>query len=91
MSSSENWAERAAELGWNDLTLFGCRGTRPLEHPGSAGLLWAVNGGKLAELHRDWAVIERSGDKSRHLYHRRVAHGANVTLPWVGLRQRSAG
>ena len=91
VSSSENWARRAAELGWDDFTLFGCHRTRPLEHLGSAGLLWAVNGGKLVELHRDWAVIERSGDKSRHVYHRRVAHGANVTLPWIGLRQRSAG
>src|SRR5437588_8208931 len=50
-----------------------------------------VNGGRLAELHRDWAVIERSGHKSRHVYHRRVAHGANVTLPWVGLRPLPEG
>src|ERR1700730_17802650 len=31
---------------------------RPLDHPGGAGLLWAINGGRLVELHRDWAVIE---------------------------------
>jgi hypothetical protein len=52
LSSSENWAERAATLGWNALALFGCHRTRPLEHLGSAGLLWVINGGKLVELHR---------------------------------------
>src|ERR1700738_1749246 len=30
----------------------------PLDHPGGAGLLWAINGGRLVELYRDWAVID---------------------------------
>jgi hypothetical protein len=25
---------------------------------GKAGLLWQVSGGKIIELHRDWALIE---------------------------------
>ncbi len=91
LNSSENWPERAAMLGWDALALFGCHRARPLDHLGHAGLLWPVNGGRLVELHRDWAVIERSAGKSRHVYHRRTVHAANVTLPWVGLRQRSAG
>jgi hypothetical protein len=37
--TGENWAGRAAELGWNAATLFGCRRARPLDHPGGAGLL----------------------------------------------------
>ena len=49
LSSSEKWAERAAALGWSALALFGCHRTRPLEHLGSAGLLWAVN--KLDDKH----------------------------------------
>ena len=32
---------------------------RPLDYLGSAGLLWAINGGRLLELHRDWAVIDQ--------------------------------
>jgi hypothetical protein len=84
VSSSENWAERAAELGWNDLTLFGCRCTRPLDHLASAGLLWAINGGTLVELRRDWAVIERAEDRSRRVHHRRPLNATNVTLPWSG-------
>jgi hypothetical protein len=71
-SSSENWAKRAAMLGWDAIALFGCYWIRPLDHLGSAGLLWAINGGKLVELYRDWAVIERRQDKSRQVYHRDV-------------------
>jgi hypothetical protein len=58
LTSSENWADRAATLGWSALALFACHRSRPLEHLGSAGLLWAVNGGKLIELHRDWAFAK---------------------------------
>jgi hypothetical protein len=54
----DNWAERAAGLGWDALTLFGYRPHRPLPHHGSADLLWAITGGRLLELHRDWAVID---------------------------------
>jgi hypothetical protein len=83
LSSSEKWAERAAALGWNALALFGCHRTRPLEHLGSAGLLWAINGGKLAQLHREWAVIERGNDKSRQIFHRRRQDEAMITFPWA--------
>ncbi|MGO9400882.1 MAG: hypothetical protein ACLP19_24020, partial [Xanthobacteraceae bacterium] len=64
LMGKENWAERAAGHGWNDLELFGCC-RRPLERLGNAGLLWAINGGRLVELRRDWAVIERASDRSR--------------------------
>jgi len=84
MLSSQNWAERAARLGWNALTLFGCHRIRPLEHLGNAGLLWVINGGKLVELYRDWAVIERVGDLSRHVHHRRSPRAENMALPWSG-------
>ena len=58
LSSSENWAIRAAGLGWDAMALFGCAPKRPLDYLGSAGLVWAINGGRLLELHRDWAVID---------------------------------
>jgi hypothetical protein len=83
LSSSEKWAERAAALGWNALALFGCHRTRPLEYLGSAGLLWAINGGKLAQLHREWAVIERRNDKSRQIFHRRRQDEVMITFPWA--------
>jgi hypothetical protein len=56
LSPSENWAKRAARLGWDAMALFGCAPKRPLDY---SGLLWAINGGRLIELHRDWAVIDR--------------------------------
>jgi hypothetical protein len=83
--AKENWAERAAGLGWDDLQLFGCSG-RPLERLGNAGLPWAINGGKLVELHRDWAVIERASDRFRRVHHRERPKAANIVLPWIGLR-----
>jgi hypothetical protein len=86
LNSSQNWAERAAALGWNALALFGCHSARPLEHLGSAGLLWAINGGKIVELHRDWAVIERAPDRSRRIHYRRSQHKANIALPWNAAR-----
>jgi hypothetical protein len=81
----ENWAERAAGHRWNDLELFGCC-RRPLERLGNAGLLWAINGGRLVELRRDWAVIERASDRSRHVHQRERPKAADITLPWIGLR-----
>jgi hypothetical protein len=58
LSSPEKWAELGAGLGWDAMALFGCAPKRPLDYLGSAGLLWAINGGRLLELHRDWAVID---------------------------------
>jgi hypothetical protein len=83
LASGNNWAECAAKLGWDALTLFGCRRHRPLVHPGSAGLLWAINGGRLVELHRDWAVLELAENGSQRIFERRRVDEANVTLPWI--------
>jgi hypothetical protein len=47
LSSSENWANRAAGLGWDAMALFGCAPKRPLDYLGIAGLLWAINAGRL--------------------------------------------
>jgi hypothetical protein len=60
---------------------FGCHRNYPLMHLGSAGLLWAINGGKLVELHRDWAVIELPVNRQRTFNRRDVAAG-KVALPW---------
>jgi hypothetical protein len=86
LAAKGNGAERAATLGWDDLALFAAR-TRPLDHQGSAGLLWHVNGGRIVELHRDWAVIERVEDRSRRVHHRRRLNSRIVTLPWTWFRQ----
>jgi hypothetical protein len=88
LTGGENWAGRAAELGWNAANLFGCRRARPLDHPGGAGLLWAINGGRLVELHRDWAVIELAANGSRHVFERRRVDAGKVTLPWIGRGRR---
>jgi hypothetical protein len=79
---SSSWAERAAALGWDDVSLFGCRRNHPLSYLGSAGLLWVLNGCRLIELHRDWAVIDLPVNKSQRIFYRRRVE-AGITLPWT--------
>ena len=70
LSSPDNLAERAARLGWDAMALFGCAPKRPLDYLGSAGLVWAINGGRLLELHRDWAVIDSASfNRLSAIYH----------------------
>jgi hypothetical protein len=80
MHSAENWAGRAASLGWDQLSLFGCSRQRPVLDLGRAGLLWVLRGGQILRLYRDWAEYLQA-DRS-HTYHRRRVDPAQVTLPW---------
>jgi hypothetical protein len=89
LTSDQKWAERAAELGWNAIALFGCSPNRPLSYLGSAGLMWVINGGRLVELHRDWAVIELAENGSRRVIERRRVDTTKAILPWVEDRERS--
>ena len=84
VASPGEWAERAAALGWDAMTLFGCCRHRPLDRAGSAGLLWAINGGRLVELHRDWAVVERAENGSGRIFDRRRFDVGNFRPPWIG-------
>jgi hypothetical protein len=52
LSPSESWAEHAAKLGWGTMVFFGLCAQAALDYSASAGLLWALNGGRLVELHR---------------------------------------
>jgi hypothetical protein len=83
LASGENGAERAVELGWDGLTLFGCRRRRPLEHLGGVGLVWVINGGRLVELHRGWAIFVLSANGSQRIFDRRRVDAANLSLPWA--------
>jgi hypothetical protein len=75
-------AERAAQLGWDSTALFGCRPNHPLSYLGKAGLLWQLSGGKIIELHRDWAMIERPVNRSQSTFSRREMDQQKITLPW---------
>jgi hypothetical protein len=83
LSSPERWAERGAGLGWDAMALFDCAPKRPLDYLSSAGLLWAINGGRLLELHRDWAVIDLPVNRSQRIYYRRNVDAAKITLLWA--------
>jgi hypothetical protein len=53
----------------------------PLDYSDIAGLLWAINGGRLVELHRDWAVIDLPVNRSLRIFSRRKVDPAKITLP----------
>jgi hypothetical protein len=57
LDPAKGWAERAIQMDWFTFDLFGCHPSQPLAYLGIAGLLWAVSGGRVIELHRGWAVI----------------------------------
>jgi hypothetical protein len=82
--ASGSLAERAAALGWDAVALFGWCRHRPLDHSGSAGLLWAINGGRLVELHREWAVVELAENGSHRIVDRRRLDVGNFRPPWIG-------
>jgi hypothetical protein len=75
-------AERAAQLGWHTMALFGCKPNYPLSYLGEAGLLWHVNGGRIVELHRHWAVIDRPVNGSPHTFSRRNFDPQKIALAW---------
>jgi hypothetical protein len=76
-------AERAAQLGWHMMQLFGCKPRYPLSYLGRAGLLWHVNGGKIIEIHRTWAVIDGPVNRSPRTFYRRNIAPDQITLPWM--------
>ena len=81
--ASEKLANRAAQLGWHAMALFGCQRNHPLMYLGKAGLLWHVDGGRIIELHRDWAVIDRPVNRSQRVFYRRDVDEAKAALPWT--------
>jgi hypothetical protein len=84
---SSKLAERAAQLGWDAWALFGCRRDRP----GAAGigLLWAINGGRVVEIHRDWAGIEVAANGSQRVVDRRRVLAGDLALSWIQQDRRS--
>jgi hypothetical protein len=82
LDPAKGWAEGAYEKGWCAFDLFGCHPSQPLAYLGIAGLLWTVNGGRVVELHRGWAVIEHANNGSRRVFDQRRPPKANLTLPW---------
>jgi hypothetical protein len=80
LSPSDNWAERAARLGWDAMALFGCAPKRPLDYSGSAGLLWAIKAGGSSNC-TYWAVIDLP--VTQRIFYRRNVDPAKITLPWL--------
>lgn len=74
------WAALASAHGWTALDLFGCDQTAPYARVGRLGLLWFLNGQRLASLTADCAVIV-TGTGARLTYRRRPPEQGRV-LAW---------
>ena len=77
----DEWARKADRLGWTPVALFGCDLNKPYLRIDRAGLLWLVNGRRIAALSSDSAAIEtKSGNR---LTFRRSHHSeAEAVVPW---------
>jgi hypothetical protein len=76
----DRWAAYAAALGWGPHDLFGCDRDRPFARIDRAGLLWLLNGDRLAALSENTATVEtRTG--ARHTYRRKPYEPGRV-LAW---------
>jgi hypothetical protein len=72
------WAERAAELRWDSVALFGSDPKRPADQAG-AGLVWRLAGGTITAIYTDWATYRANGTEG--VFHRRPA-SPNIAVPW---------
>jgi hypothetical protein len=76
----DQWADRAAALGWESPDLFGCDPGRPFARIDQAGLLWLLHGDRLIALSDSAAVIEtRTG--ARQTWRRKPTDPGRV-LAW---------
>jgi hypothetical protein len=69
-------------LGWDAMSLFGCAPKRPLDYFRKCRPIMALNGGRLVQLHRDWAVIDVPVNRSERVFYRRNVDVAKIKLPW---------
>jgi hypothetical protein len=76
----DNWGTQADQLGWTALQLFGCCPVKPYARISRSGLLWIINGRRLAALTADAAsIITASG--GRLTFDPKTIEGGGV-LPW---------
>ena len=75
------WARQAAAFGWGPLELFGCDRERPFARLDHAGLLWLLNGRKLAAFTAETATIETLTGAHQTYRRSSIVYG-DVALPW---------
>jgi len=66
------WANRAGQLGWTALDLFGCDRVKPYSRIDRLGLLWLLDGQHLLALGAEAAAISTSAGGS--LTFRKISH-----------------
>ena len=76
----DSWATKAADLGWNDLDLFGADASRPEIAWLNSGLLWSSPNHSILDLRDDRAILRTLNGSSQTFY--RTPHLRARALPW---------
>ena len=71
---------QAAELGWDEIDLFGCDDTRPFARIDQMGLAWLITGWRVVSISASAAIIE-APTGSRQTY-RRKEHAVGQVPAW---------
>ncbi len=78
----DTWAAQAAALRWSAHEVFGCHCRAPATRYDAMGLVSTLNGGRIAAMTEDHAVVENlSGARLRH-YRRLTAPEGEWALLW---------
>ena len=71
----DTWGAKAAGLGWDALSVFGCDGTKPYDRIDRQGLIWLLNSCEVVAITADTARVRSNGGKIQ-TYYRRPRPGA---------------
>jgi hypothetical protein len=79
---SSDWAIRAAESGWNTVSLFGCHPRFPLERFDCRGVLWAIEGAEIIGVSAAEIVIRLETGSRLACRRPSAAPGEPIVLAW---------
>lgn len=77
----DDWAARAADLGWRVEDAFGCHPRAPFARLDHAGLAWMLNGRPIVELTAETATIA-TPNGGRLTYRRKSRIDPETIAPW---------
>ncbi len=77
----DHWAPKAAALGWDTASVFGCYQTSPDARLDAAGLVWLIGGHDIVAIGPDAATL-RTATGATQTYRRRPFHEPGRVAAW---------
>jgi hypothetical protein len=79
---SSDWAIRAAESGWDTVSLFGCHPRFPLERFDCRGVLWGIEGAEIIAVTASAIVIRLKTGSQLACRRSSAAAGEPIIVAW---------